>query len=437
MNNKNKVLNKTFGSYYWFSSRPDIGFEEARKRRLFVFLVLPGIIVLFAFAVTHLADGDYGEGLFDLMAGIGLTLSLVCLRFMVNGQQLYRFNGLLLGSLFLFLLVKGGAQGSRVLWVYIFPLVSFFMLGKKEGFLWSIGLIVLSLILLHMPGTALAAYAYRPQFELRFIISYLLVVSLTYIYESARQSFQDGMADEHQALVAEKEKLGLAKKAADATNRALAESEAKLRSILKATPTGIGVVADQKINQVNQRLAQMLGYSLETLLDQSARVLYPDEVEYQRVGGENNMLIREKGISTVETRWRRKDGEIIDVILSSTPINTSNPSEGVTIAALEITERKKAEKVLRESEKLEGVLETAGAVAHELSQPLQIITGCYELMMMEIFEDNSLFKRIDEIKSQTKRLGDLAQKLLRITEYKTKDYVPGQKIIDLDQSANG
>jgi len=45
--------------------------------------------------------------------------------------------------------------------------------------------------------------------------------------------------------------------------------------------------------------------------------------------------------------------------------------------------------------------------------------------------------RIDEIKSQTKRLGDLAQKLLSITEYKTKDYVPGQKIIDLDQSANG
>jgi len=50
MNNKNKVLNKFFGSYYWFSSRPDIGFEEERKRRLFVFLVLPGILVLFTFA---------------------------------------------------------------------------------------------------------------------------------------------------------------------------------------------------------------------------------------------------------------------------------------------------------------------------------------------------------------------------------------------------
>jgi len=435
--NNNRALKKIFTSYYWFSNRPDIGFEEERKRRLYAILVLPGIIVLIAFAATHLADGDYGEGIFDLLTGAGLILSLVCLLFMVKGQQLYRFNGFLLGSLFLFLLVKGGPQGSRVLWLYIYPLVAFFMLGKKEGFLWSVGLIVLSFILLHIPGTVLAVYSYRPQFEIRFIVSYLLVVALTYIYESARQSFQDGMADEHHALVAEKEKLDLAKKTAEATNRALAESEAKLRSILKATPTGIGVIADQKIRQVNQRLAQMLRYSPELLMDQNARALYPDEVEHQRVDGEINMQIREKGLGTVETRWRRKDGEIIDVILSSTPIDSGNLSEGVTIAALEITERKKAEKVLREGEKLEGVLETAGAVAHELSQPLQIITGCYELMMMEIFEDSPLFKKIDEIRTQTKRLADLAQKLLSITEYKTKDYVPGQKIIDLDQSANG
>ena len=77
MNNRNRTINKIFGSYHWFFNRPDIGFEEGRKRRLFVFLVLPGIIVPYAFAATHLADGDYGEGLFDLPARTGLTLSLV------------------------------------------------------------------------------------------------------------------------------------------------------------------------------------------------------------------------------------------------------------------------------------------------------------------------------------------------------------------------
>ena len=61
--------------------------------------------------------------------------------------------------------------------------------------------------------------------------------------------------------------------------------------------------------------------------------------------------IEECGTGTVETRWQRKDGSIINVLLSSTPLDLSDRSKGIMFAALDITERKKAEEALQESER--------------------------------------------------------------------------------------
>ena len=56
------------------------------------------------------------------------------------------------------------------------------------------------------------------------------------------------------------------------------------------------------------------------------------------------------GIGSIDTCLKCKDGQIIDVYLSSTPIDPTELSAGITFTALDITERKKAEGALRESE---------------------------------------------------------------------------------------
>ena len=52
--------------------------------------------------------------------------------------------------------------------------------------------------------------------------------------------------------------------------------------------------------------------------------------------------MREKGIGTVKTRWKRKDGSIIDILLSSTPIDLSDIRSGIMFTALDITDQKNA-----------------------------------------------------------------------------------------------
>ncbi|MBU1398315.1 MAG: PAS domain S-box protein [Proteobacteria bacterium] len=131
----------------------------------------------------------------------------------------------------------------------------------------------------------------------------------------------------------------------------LLASESRLRSIFLAAPIGIGAVVDRIIKDTNDRLCDMTGYSRNELAGQSARMLYLTDADYDYVGSEKDRQIAEKGTGSVETCWRRKDGTIIDVLLSSTPLNPSDLSAGVAFTALDITDRKKAEEISREAKK--------------------------------------------------------------------------------------
>ncbi len=131
--------------------------------------------------------------------------------------------------------------------------------------------------------------------------------------------------------------------------QSLRESEARLGSIFRAAPIGIGLVSERVLLQVNDRLCEMTGYSSEELVGRSARILYPSDDEFHRVGREKYAQIQERGTGTLETSWKRKDGSIIDVLLSSTPLDPDHLLAGVSFTALDITERRRAETALRES----------------------------------------------------------------------------------------
>ena len=134
------------------------------------------------------------------------------------------------------------------------------------------------------------------------------------------------------------------------TEKALRDSEDHLQSVFRTAPTGIGVVSDRVLKQANERICEMTGYLEEELIGQKARILYPSDEDYEYVGREKYKQISNHGTGVVETRWKRKDGFIIDVLLSSTPIELGDLSKGVTFTALDITERKKIDEALQKSE---------------------------------------------------------------------------------------
>ncbi|MBU8849064.1 MAG: PAS domain-containing protein, partial [Desulfobacterales bacterium] len=124
---------------------------------------------------------------------------------------------------------------------------------------------------------------------------------------------------------------------------ALKKNEQELRSIFRAAPTGIGVVCDRALQQVNDRFCEITGYSQNELIGQSARMLYLSDEDFEYVGKEKYQQIANKGTGTVETKFKCKNGKIINVLLSSTPIDLDDLSKGVTFTALDITSLKEKE----------------------------------------------------------------------------------------------
>ena len=124
----------------------------------------------------------------------------------------------------------------------------------------------------------------------------------------------------------------------------LRQNESRLRSIIRAAPVGIGLVIDRVIREVNDRLCTMTGYPEDKLLGQSARMLYFSQQEYDRVGIEKYAQMAEEGTGSIETRWRKKDGGAIDILLSSTPLDPADLSLGVIFTVLDITRRKESER---------------------------------------------------------------------------------------------
>ncbi len=146
---------------------------------------------------------------------------------------------------------------------------------------------------------------------------------------------------------------------------AIRESENQISSIFRSAPVGIGSVVNRVLIKVNTRLCEMTGYDETELIGQSARILYPGDEDFEFVGRQKYAQITDHGTGMVETRWQKKDGTIMDILLSSTPVDLADHSKGVTFTALDITERKLAEEKLAHSRKLmQYIIEhTNGAVA--------------------------------------------------------------------------
>lgn len=185
----------------------------------------------------------------------------------------------------------------------------------------------------------------------------------------------------------------------DASERMKAEeklqkSEETLQSVFRSDTIGIGLAVNRKFKWMNDKFSQIIGYSKDEILGHNSRKIYIDDNEYEKTGRYIYGNLKQGETRTVETKIRRKDGEKIDILLSATPLNQNDISEGITFTALDITSRKKAGKSI----KYHLALETAVSEASKLfiSPDSVDIDKVLETIGRAVFADRAYLFRYSE-----------------------------------------
>lgn len=127
----------------------------------------------------------------------------------------------------------------------------------------------------------------------------------------------------------------------------LGRSESILRSVFETVPVGLCIMKDRVFQSVNRAWVKTYGYSEADMIGQSPRILYENEEEYERVARELYTDLPERGLTSVQTVNRRKNGEISHVILTASPLQLDGRFSGMALVTVEdITERKRTEEAL-------------------------------------------------------------------------------------------
>ncbi|HTS50590.1 MAG TPA: PAS domain S-box protein, partial [Bryobacteraceae bacterium] len=201
----------------------------------------------------------------------------------------------------------------------------------------------------------------------------------------------------------------------DVTEQLRAESELRLseqryRSIVENTHEGICMCdADRRVTYSNARLCAMLGYAEGACLECSQIHL---ESDAENTAGRFER--RKQGVSEYfETRLRRRDGSPVWVSTSASPLrdDTGNFSGSLCLFA-DMTERKKLEGQLLQSQKMEAIGRLAGGIAHDFNNLLTVILGYSSILERKLAAQDPLTNNVVEIRKAGERAAALTQKLL-------------------------
>ncbi|EKD39244.1 MAG: PAS/PAC sensor hybrid histidine kinase [uncultured bacterium] len=168
----------------------------------------------------------------------------------------------------------GGEDNSKILWVNISPLITFFLLGRKEGLIW-----------ISVMWLSLAAYFFRPYelpgghvyshvFAIRFLVAFTVISVITYFYENFRQKYRAGLEEKNSMLLAEIEER-------QKIESSLRESEARYRAIYLHAAEGILLINFQgDIVECNPQILAMLGYRQPDVVGRNILTLFhPEDLE--------------------------------------------------------------------------------------------------------------------------------------------------------------
>lgn len=205
----------------------------------------------------------------------------------------------------------------------------------------------------------------------------------------------------------------------------LRETKDLLESFINNTTDAICVLDQRfKVISVNSAYEKVFGWNQDELLNKPLPI-YPDFLEEHKKEI-HDLLKAGNQISGLETVRVRKDGQLIHVSVTKTPIkNEKGEIIGFAGITRDITERKRTEELLRKSDKLSVAGQLAAGLAHEIRNPLTSLRGFLQLLQNDMKGKQHYF---DIMLSELDRINFIVSEFLVIAKpeaihYKRSDLI--------------
>jgi PAS domain S-box-containing protein len=204
--------------------------------------------------------------------------------------------------------------------------------------------------------------------------------------------------------------------------KALKESEKKFRYLFDSLPICVGItkIDTGKFLELNETSVAFTGYDMDTLNETGAANSYANPSDRDQL----IQLLKQKGkVDNFETVMRRRNGTLYNALVNAKIIQLNG--ENVLLSNIQdITERKKTEEALRNSQRFESLGLMAGGIAHDFNNILGGIVGYADMSKDCVPADSRISTYLDKILTSADRAKNLVNQILSFSRQRADSMNP-------------
>ncbi|MBX6322692.1 MAG: PAS domain S-box protein, partial [Rhodospirillaceae bacterium] len=204
------------------------------------------------------------------------------------------------------------------------------------------------------------------------------------------------------------------------SRQALAESERRYRALYNRTPVMMqSIDRDGRLVSVSDYWCETMGYGRDEVVGRPAADFMTEDHRAQFRDEVMPALLRSGRVKDAECRFVRKDGRVIDALLSAVAEHDEAglPTTGFLSVIIDVTDKKALESQLLQAQKMEAMGQLTGGVAHDFNNLLTVILGNLDLIEGRV--SGELRRQIENAVRAAERGAALTHRLLAFSRRQT------------------
>jgi signal transduction histidine kinase len=222
------------------------------------------------YGTIEFITGQFLAAIVNTSLGAILLVALILSRTVLEGKrvQLYTVVIAITFVYVFFLLIDNSGESTNAFWMFVYPISTLYLLGRRRSMPWIISFIALLTIYLFVSLPLIPEFPLNLSGKIRFLGSLLIVTSVAYTFVWIRDRLSHELESQNFDLHREKEKLIEAMRLAELANEAksdfLANMSHELRTPLNHIIGFTQLITDEKVGNLNEAQKEYLDDVLQS-----------------------------------------------------------------------------------------------------------------------------------------------------------------------------